>query len=160
VDAVELLIEQHRALERLLDAAAAAPLAARGDALAPLADELGKHLAAEEQVFYPAVRERPIEDVLLESLEEHLSLKRLLSDLLALAPDAETWSAKLKVLDEQARHHHREEEEHLFPAVRRSWSEQERRELGGALRARQDDLARLGAERAAVAQTDAAAPLG
>jgi hemerythrin superfamily protein len=159
VDAVELLTTQHRALERLLDATAAADESARATALAMLADELGKHLAAEEQVFYPAVRTRPTEDILLESLEEHLSLKRLLSDLLALAPDADTWTAKLKVLDEQARHHHREEEEHLFPAVERTWPDAERCALGEEMSARQDDLERLGAERTAVEQTDAAAPL-
>ena len=49
--------------------------------LAEVGDELTVHIASEEEIFYPAVRAKRTEDVLLESLEEHLSLKRLLADL-------------------------------------------------------------------------------
>ena len=59
-----------------------------------------------------------LDALVLESLEEHLSMKRLLADLLALSPADETFQPKCKVLQEQARHHHKEEEEHLFPKVR------------------------------------------
>lgn len=97
----------------------------RAAALERIADDLGKHIASEEQVFYPAVRARRTEDILLQSLEEHLSLKRLLADLLELEPTAETWQPKLKVLDEQTRHHQKEEEEHLFPNEKKILPEDE-----------------------------------
>ena len=48
-----------------------------------------------------------------------MSLKRLLADLLPLAPSAQNFEAKFKVLKEQTEHHHREEEEHLFPRFRK-----------------------------------------
>ena len=114
MNAIDLLNRQHRALEAALRAAQDAETAKRGHAVTRLADDLGKHMTSEEQVFYPAVRAHRTEDILLESLEEHLSLKRLLADLLELDPEAETWAAKLKVLDEQTRHHHREEEDTSF----------------------------------------------
>src|SRR5688572_26868713 len=119
MNAITLLIDQHRKLEGLmkigLEAQQPQP---RAQALAHAGDDLTKHLTSEEEVFYPAVKSSSTEDILLESLEEHLSLKRLLADLIALDPAAETWEAKFKVLAEQTEHHHKEEEEHLFPKVR------------------------------------------
>jgi hemerythrin superfamily protein len=123
MDAVQLLIDQHRKLEQRLDAALdgydADGEAQRAKRVAEIGDHLGVHLASEEEVFYPAVKQQSTEDILLESLEEHLSLKRLLADLLALSPQDATFEAKLKVLAEQTEHHHKEEEENLFPKVRK-----------------------------------------
>src|SRR5205085_11016612 len=81
------------------------------------ADALTAHVTVEEKHFYPAVRARRTEDILLESLEEHLSLKRVLADMLDLKIEDEKWEPKLHVLKEQLEHHHKEEEEHLFPKV-------------------------------------------
>ena len=124
------------------------------------ADELTVHIASEEQVFYPAVQACRTEDVLLESLEEHLSLKRLLADLLELSPAERTFEPKFKVLKEQAEHHHKEEEEHLFPAVRKMLDANRLEELARQMQALQKGLRLEGAPREAVAeQTDQAAPL-
>lgn len=159
MNAIDLLIRQHRTLEAALRAGLDAEASKRAPTVKRLADDLGKHMSSEEQVFYPAVRAHRTEDILLESLEEHLSLKRLLADLLELDPEAETWEAKLKVLDEQTRHHHREEEEHLFPKVRKCWSEAELEKLGEQIEKLQAKLVRTGQAGAVADQTDAAAPL-
>jgi hemerythrin superfamily protein len=161
MDAIELLTQQHRALERSLASAAdATDDQQRAGALMQAADELSAHLASEEQVFYPAVNARRTEDILLESLEEHLSLKRVMADLLALPPDARTYEAKLHVLKEQAEHHHKEEEEHLFPKVLALLDADERRRLGQEMQALQQRLLRQGNPSEAVAdQTDQAASL-
>lgn len=161
MDAVELLIQQHREIEarldRLLDSHDPAQRAAL---LAEVGDHLSVHIASEEQVFYPAVKARRTEDILLESLEEHLSLKRLLADLIEMAPAEKTWSAKAKVLQEQCEHHHEEEEEHLFPKVGALLDDAERLALGGRMLALQQELRAEGAPREAVAeQTEKAAPL-
>ena len=66
-------------------------------------------------MFYPAVHADRNEDVLLESLEEHLGLKRLVADLLALPGDDVTFPPKLHVLRELAEHHHGDEERNCFP---------------------------------------------
>ncbi|HLL24214.1 MAG TPA: hemerythrin domain-containing protein [Kofleriaceae bacterium] len=78
--------------------------------------------------------------MLLESLEEHLSLKRVLADLLAIAPEDAKFEPKLHVLAEQAEHHHEEEEEHLFPKVKKLLSSERLDALGSQMRARMDDL--------------------
>ncbi len=161
MDAIELLTQQHRQLEHALEQALKVDRPEdRAAALERIADDLGKHIASEEQVFYPAVRARRTEDILLESLEEHLALKRLLADLLVLEPTAETWQPKLKVLDEQTRHHHEEEEEHLFPKVKKICSEDELGALGEEMLDCQAALVDAGEERTAVVeQIDEAAPL-
>jgi nucleotide-binding universal stress UspA family protein len=103
------------------------------------------------------VKARRTEDILLESLEEHLSLKRLIADLLALAPSERTFEAKFKVLKEQAEHQHKEEEEHLFPKVRTLLDASEREELGSEMLAHQEQLRQEGEPRANVLHDTAAA---
>ncbi len=160
MDAIQLLTLQHRALEDHMKATLEAGVDERSRHLARVGDHLSVHLASEEEVFYPAVRARRTEDILLESLEEHLSLKRLLADLMALPPDDPTWEAKFKVLREQSEHHHEEEEEHLFPKVLTLLDPAERDTLGDEMVALQQRLQQQGAPREAVAgQTDRAAPL-
>ena len=160
-DAVDVLVRQHRSLETLLEALTAdAPPALRSDRLQRAGDELAMHLSAEEQVFYPAVHAKRTEDILLESLEEHLSLKRLLADLLALDPGDQTFTPKCKVLREQVEHHHGEEEEHLFPKVLKLLPADRRAQLGRQMLAQQAGLHRAGQPRAvAAAQTEVAESL-
>ena len=160
MDAIQLLTLQHRALEERMKTTLEAPVEQRSTCLAQVGDHLSVHLASEEEVFYPAVHARRTEDILLESLEEHLSLKRLLADLMALAPDDATWEPKFKVLEEQSEHHHKEEEEHLFPKVLTLIDLPEREALGREMVALQERLQREGKPREAMAeQTDKAAPL-
>ena len=161
MDAIKLLIDQHRKLESLMKTAVeASGPKARSAALVRVGDDLTKHLTSEEDLFYPAVKAKRTEDILLESLEEHLSLKRLLADLLALDPAAETWEAKFKVLKEQSEHHHEEEEENLFPKVRKMMDAAQLDALGQDMLALQQRLQQEGAPREAVAeQVEEAAPL-
>ncbi|MEP6607789.1 MAG: hemerythrin domain-containing protein [Burkholderiaceae bacterium] len=161
MDAIKLLIDQHRRLEsQLKTGLEARQPQARAASLVRVGDELTKHLTSEEDVFYPAVKAHSTEDILLESLEEHLSLKRLLADLLTLDPAAETWEAKFKVLKEQAEHHHKEEEENLFPKVSKMMDAAQLDALAQDMLALQQRLQKAGAPREAVVeQTDEAAPL-
>jgi iron-sulfur cluster repair protein YtfE (RIC family) len=158
---VQLLTRQHRRVEELLEAlVASGQPSERAGLLARAGDDLAVHLAAEEAVFYPAIRAAGTTDVLLESLEEHLSLKRLLADLMALATVDETFAPKCKVLQEQAEHHHHEEEEHLFPQVGPLLGEEASRRLAVAVQQHEDELRAAGEPRYRLEQqTDAAEPL-
>jgi hemerythrin superfamily protein len=161
MNAVDLLVSQHRRLEaslkEVLEASGDAERAAR---FAAVGDLLTVHIASEEELFYPAVRARRTEGILLESLEEHLSLKRLLSDLLALSPGEQTFEPKFKVLKEQSEHHHEEEEENLFPKVRQLLDGAELDALGAQMAGLQQRLQQQGEPREAVTeQTEKAAPL-
>jgi hemerythrin superfamily protein len=158
MDSIDLLVAQHRTMENLLRRVLdVSDVAAKTALFQEAADELTTHLSAEELLFYPAVKARRTEDILLESLEEHLSLKRLIADLLALAPSERTFEAKFKVLKEQAEHHHKEEEEHLFPKVRTLLDASEREELGSEMLAHQEQLRQEGEPRANVLHDTAAA---
>lgn len=160
MDAIDLLVKQHRELETAMQAWLDGPDDDAKARFAAVANHLAVHLASEEQVFYPEVRARRTEDILLESLEEHLSLKRLVADLNDLSPDDATFKAKFKVLTEQTEHHHKEEEEHLFPAVRRMLKPDELEELGQRMQALQQRLTRAGDPRIELGEeSDAAAPL-
>ncbi|MGZ8253736.1 MAG: hemerythrin domain-containing protein [Burkholderiaceae bacterium] len=161
MDAIQLLTDQHRMLEEGFDhALEATDPRERAALVADAGDHLAVHVAAEEDLFYPAVKAKRTEDILLESLEEHLSLKRLLADLLDLPAEDSTYEAKLKVLREQAEHHHHEEEEHLFPQVRKCLKPEELEALGADMLKRQKQLIREGQPREAMAeQTEKAAVL-
>jgi hemerythrin superfamily protein len=161
MDAVDYLRRQHHEMERAL-----ANVMESDDATAirtrftEVADQLTMHIESEEQVFYPAVKAHRTEDILLESLEEHLSLKRLLADLMVLDAADKTFEAKFKVLKEQTEHHHKEEEEHLFPKVLKLLDAGRRASLGDEMQALQAKLRRSGEPRELVnEQTDAATPL-
>ena len=93
-----------------------APSAARSE---EIADALAVHATIEERHFYPAVKEKRTEEILFESVEEHLEIKRAIADLLALEAIDETFEAKVKVLQEDVEHHVEEEENQLFPKVER-----------------------------------------
>lgn len=161
MEATDYLTRQHREIEAALrEALATEGAAVKRSRFLDIADALIMHVAAEEQVFYPAVHAQPNEDVLLESLEEHLSIKRLLSDLLMLRGDDPTFQAKLHVLREQAEHHHGDEERKLFPQVRESLDEAAREELGAAMARLELQMQSHGKPRREVHwQTEAAEPL-
>ena len=160
IDAVQMLTAQHREMEAMLKQVKEADEAERKSLFATAADKLTMHLKSEEEIFYPAVHRARTEDDLVESLEEHLSLKRLLADLLDMDPTDKAFEAKFKVLKEQTEHHHEEEEEKLFPAVVKMIDEEQRKTLGGQMLALQEELALQDKPRVEVkAETASAAPL-
>lgn len=161
IDAIDLLVTQHRELERMLDHIAQETRDEQRKTLfAAAGDHLTVHIKSEEDIFYPAVNAARTEDDLLESLEEHLSLKRFLADLLALDPSEKAFEPKFKVLKEQTEHHHKEEEEHLFPKVRQLLNAEQRAALGKDMLSLQRDLKKQDEPRAAVLnETVTAAPL-
>jgi hemerythrin-like domain-containing protein len=96
---------------------------------------LSQHAAIEEQVLYPAARERLPDDepMVLEALEEHHVVKWVLSELDGMSPDDERFDAKFTVLAEGVRHHVKEEEGELFPKLRKGFTKSELDELGAQL---------------------------
>jgi hypothetical protein len=161
MSAIDLLEGQHREVDSLFDALDDATSTEEKESLLDqLADKLAIHAAIEEHHFYPTVRARRTDDILLESLEEHLSIKRVLADLLDTAADDETFDAKLEVLREQVEHHVGEEEGDLFPKVRKLLDATELDALEQEMVAEQEELLDEGAPRAAISQqTEEAAPL-
>ncbi len=159
MNAVKMLTDQHRELETSMKAVLDAEGEQRSAAFAAAADFLISHVTIEEQLFYPAVKAKRTEDILLESLEEHLSLKRLVADLVGMSVNDDRFEAKLHVLKEQAEHHHKEEEEKLFPKVTKILSEAELDALGAEMDAAQKKLLAAKPRERAANETAEAAPL-
>ena len=151
MNAIKMLKRQHREVEALFKqlekARSARP---RQKAFYEIADKLAVHAAIEEQHFYPSVNRRTTEELLLESVEEHLGIKRVLTDLLAVDVDDETFDAKVKVLKEQIEHHVEEEENDLFPKVRQLLDAATSIAIAQQMTATQEELIAEGTPREAV----------
>ena len=134
IDALDLLTEQHAEVDQLLRRLESR----RGDrraAIVELADKLTAHTTIEEKLFYPCILSEETSKFLHESIEEHLGIKRVLSDMLTLNLDADEFDARISVLKKQVLHHaHEEEEARLFPAVRRAMTANELALIGNELR--------------------------
>ncbi len=127
-----------------------------------LANKLAAHATIEEKIFYPSVLMASTEELLQESVEEHLSLKRILADMLALDPedDEDEFQAKLSVLKEQVSHHaHEEEEGKLFPLLRRQMGEDDLSAIGSECLAMFESLMEQEPAQDVPGETDHAAPL-
>lgn len=156
---LELLASQHAEVDALFERIEKGN-GDRKTLLLELADKLAAHGTAEEKVFYPAVMAKSTSDNLHESVEEHLQIKRVLADLLAMSPEDENFKAKVKVLKEDVSHHaHEEEEKKLFPKVRSSMSADQLAAIGNEVLAMFEDLMQGHPSKNVPAETRIAAPL-
>jgi hemerythrin superfamily protein len=151
MNAITLLKHQHREVEALFNQMHRAKASdARRGIFERIADALAVHSAIEEKRFYPAVKERSTESILLESVEEHLAIKRVIADLLQLDAGDETFAAKIKVLEDEVAHHVEEEEETLFPRVEQMFDDEALESLGEAMEETQTALLQAGNPRQTV----------
>ena len=161
MNAIDLLESQHREVEKLFSKIEKAKSAsAKAELFATIADKLAVHAAIEEHHFYPAVKAKRTEDILLESLEEHLGIKRVIADLLDVDAGDETFDAKCTVLQEQVSHHVEEEETDLFPKVKKLFDKDQLEAIGQEMSAEQAELEAAGSPRKSVpSETEHAASL-
>ena len=161
LDAISLLTSQHDEVDALFSKIEdAASDREKSKLFIELADKLAAHAKIEETIFYPAVLAKQTEDMLLESVEEHLAIKRVLADLLELEIDDEHFDAKLGVMKEQVEHHAREEEEgELFPKVKKLMAAEDLEILGQDMLSKFEALLGTEPRLQVPAETDAAASL-
>lgn len=132
MDAITMLRDDHKQVEVLFKRIEKGDLAVVPD----VCRALTVHAALEEEVFYPTVRAEvdDSDDVVLESVEEHRLVKRLVAELESGDPRSEEYGAKATVLVELVRHHVEEEEDELFPEVRATMGRKRLQELGATMR--------------------------
>ncbi len=120
-DVFAMLRGEHRAIEALLDELADLPKGARRTrerVVATVVRECRLHSMAEEAVLYDRLRSvDETRGLVLESLEEHELVARMLTKLETLDVDDETFDAKVAVLRELIELHIAEEESELFAKV-------------------------------------------
>jgi hemerythrin superfamily protein len=159
MNAIDLLEQQHREVEELFDDFESAGEGAKKTKerlCREISNQLAIHAEIEEKLFYPESKQEDTEEILRESVEEHLSMKRILADLLDSGPEDEQFNAKVKVLKEQVEHHVEEEEKDLFPKVRKSLSKEELDDLGTRMRQMAEELEEQGEPSGQIrGQTDA-----
>jgi hemerythrin-like domain-containing protein len=148
-DAIALLKEDHtkvRALLETLEKSGDGKAERRVALLQKIEKELEIHTTIEEEIFYPAYREKAEskDDRLLvhEANEEHGVVKMYLPEMHKGDLAAEKFTAKAKVLKELVEHHAKEEEKEMFKSARKLFSKDELRDLGGRMATRKRQLQR------------------
>ena len=160
-DAIELLTSQHRAVEEMFEQIEQQKpgSAAHRRLFGELADALAVHATIEEKIFYPSVKRPETEDLLEESVEEHLEVKRILATLLETAQGGDV-SAELEELAGLTEEHVIEEEQELFPRVRQLMAAEELHQLARRMTELESELRREGEPRAHIPEeTEQAAPI-
>jgi hypothetical protein len=161
IDILELLRSQHQEVDDLIEQLEDSD-SDRETLFAELADKLAAHSTVEEKIFYPAVMAESTNEILHQSVEEHLAVKRLLADMLDLDPedDEEEFDAKLAVLKENVSHHaHEEEEAKLFPKLTKLLDRDQRAALGNEVLAMFEQLIEQEPRREVPGEIAEAAPL-
>jgi hemerythrin superfamily protein len=138
MDAITLLKDDHHTVEALFkrfEKAGDRAYILKRSIVDKVVAELSAHAAIEEELFYPATRATvpDVDDMVLESIEEHHIVKWVLSEVEHMDPRAEAFDAKVTVLIENVRHHVEEEEGDYFPKVRQALGRKALSELGDAM---------------------------
>jgi len=161
MNGLKLLEMQHDEVDELISRIEATDdVETKRDLFAEVADNLASHAKIEETMFYPAVMAKQTREELLEAVEEHLAIKRVLADMVELDVEDPHFHAKLAVVKEAVRHHAREEEEgELFPKVEKLLGRDELDALGGEMARRFVELIEEEPRLAVRRETAAAAEL-
>jgi len=143
-DAVSLLSSDHAEVKQMFEEYRqliedSAADERRGELAGQICSALTVHAEIEEDIFYPALRERLEDELLLDQAEvEHASARDLIEQIESMEPDDALYDAKVLVLAEYVEHHVQEEESEIFPQAEKSGIDLE--ELGAELAERKQEL--------------------
>ncbi len=131
-DVVDLIMQDHREVERLFDELQRHP--DKRPLLTPvLAALLTAHSRAEEAEVYPVAKDEADEtEAIPHSQREHALAEQLLARLTEADPQTAEFDRLLSELVEAVDHHVEEEESTVLPGIRRRLDERRRAELGRA----------------------------
>jgi Hemerythrin HHE cation binding domain len=123
-DAATLLVEDHRKVRKIFDEfkkLKSGDVEKKEDLVRTACTELSIHAMLEEEIFYPAVREKLDETGLIDEAEvEHAVAKQLIGELEEMTPEEELYDAKFTVLGEYVNHHVAEEEKEIIPQAKKA----------------------------------------
>ena len=135
VNAVHLLQQDHREVEQLFSQIEAAGGAGPDEAVNEVVRELSVHAVIEEQVLYPAIREKVTggDELADHAIEEHQEVKELLAQIERSDGDATERRSLLARLTREVRSHVEEEEGDVLPKLQAAVGPDELRQLGEAM---------------------------
>lgn len=142
IDAIELLMDQHRKVEELFDElenTSGRAMKTRLQLVQKLALAMEAHAQIEEKIFYPAGREVD-EDSTLEAYEIHSVMRHLIEKLQKTEADDELFMARVIVLKEMIENHVEEEEEEYFPQLAKKFGKKKLSALGAEMQEAYDQV--------------------
>ncbi|HVE82458.1 MAG TPA: hemerythrin domain-containing protein [Myxococcales bacterium] len=133
MNAIQLLKHQHQEMGRLfkdIERCSDDEVLEIRRLFAELADILAAHSEIEEQLFYPAVKQRQTEDMLKEFVQEHFEVKQILAQMLDLEAGSSEFILLLAQLKDVVLSHMKEEESDMFPKVQQLFEREDLVTLG------------------------------
>ncbi|BBH68846.1 hypothetical protein ACTI_55310 [Actinoplanes sp. OR16] len=129
-DIVEVIKEQHRQVDELLEEATHDGVD-KAEILHAVHRMLLPHSEAEEDFVYPRIRQLAAEagEEVVDGAVEHHQVEEMMQNLLRSDPDKPGWDGTLAAIIGELHHHIQEEEEELLPILETLPGE-EREELG------------------------------
>jgi hemerythrin-like domain-containing protein len=129
-DVVDLIMQDHREVERLFDELKDSP-EKRPNLLPVLTTLLTAHSRAEEAEVYPvAAAEAGEKEEVSHSQQEHIEADQLLAKLAKADPESAEFETALQNLIDAVSHHVEEEETKVLPGMRANLSDERRAQLG------------------------------
>lgn len=132
--AIDLLVQQHREAEELLEQIKQVQGMERVRLLGQLAEALTLHTTLEERFFYPLLRDNGMSDVVQRSIEEHGQVRRLLSEMLSMKKSDPRLPEIIGRLEEAVKKHVSEEESEVFPRTKEKVDGQQLESLEGQMK--------------------------
>ncbi len=135
MDATEFLMKDHENVQGLFAQFERSREDAQKKAMLfeKIKDELQMHTKVEEEIFYPAVEELPIErakDDIERSIQDHEEVDSLLDELQSVSPDDADFDEKMAELMDAVRGHIELEHEEVFKVTRDGLGEERLNEMG------------------------------
>ena len=96
---------------------------------APMKKELLGHLAAEEKVLFPLLKNE-IKEKIEDALKDHKEIRQYLEKLTAGEMPEEEWARTLKEMKQEIQDHTKEEEGEILPVAQKMLDQQRLKELG------------------------------
>lgn len=128
MNVLEVLKDDHATVDRLFAnilSTASNDKSQRQKLFESLKTALIAHAHAEEQVFYPPLREKQqSHDIVEEGIEEHHQVEAMLRKMQSIPMDSDDWIDAVQKLKEDVQHHVREEESEIFPKARQLLGDQ------------------------------------
>lgn len=154
MNAIELLINDHKLVKKLLEELSATTERAvkkRAELLQRIEQEVRIHTQLEEDILYPAIKQAGGKEeakMYYEAKEEHRTVDSLvMPDLLETDTGTVEFAGCVKVMKELLEHHIEEEESELFPTARKLLGKDALEAMGQAMEAQKKLL--KGEQRAA-----------
>ena len=125
MNALKLLIADHKEVERMFKESEAASRAKKRELFFEIKTSLETHAWVEETIFYPTLQssgDKKLIELTAEAIPEHIGMKCILGELAAVSTDAQKFEPLLTKLIEDVRHHVKEEEGEMFPTVQKRLS--------------------------------------